>query len=357
MCDQKQNAEEKLRERREKRDRLERPLSAFSALKILLVGQRQSALISEPAAVAPQGHACRGGVRDGATSRRDLNQRYSQATAMTNDPGMVVGAWSSLHGFFTEKAMRAFRLSLLLPMLLLAACAAMPGSPDSALKAAIDHPGRSAADRERDARDQPQAVLQLAGFAPGMVIADIFGGGGYYSEILSRLVGPSGQVRLINNQPYHDYAKADAVPRFANDRLPNVSYEINPSENMKLGVASLDGALIIMSYHDLYVADDAGGWPAIDAAQFIDQIVTALKPGGVLLIVDHSAETGTGKSAAQTLHRIDEAFAIADLKAHGLDFTGSIPALRNPEDKRTLGVMNPAIRGKTDRFVHVYRKP
>ena len=279
------------------------------------------------------------------------------AAAMTNDPGTVIDAWSSLHGFFTEMSMRAFRLSLLLPMLLLAACAAMPDSPDSALQAAIDHPDRSAADRERDTRDQPQAVLKLAGFGPGMTIADIFGGGGYYSEILSRLVGPNGRVRLINNQPYHDYAKADAVPRFANDRLPNVSYEINPSENMKLGVASLDGALIIMSYHDLYVADEAGGWPAIEPGQFIDQIVTALKPGGVLLIVDHSAAAGTGKTAAQTLHRIDEAFAIADFKAHGLEFAGSIPALRNADDSRTLGVMNPAIRGQTDRFVHIYRKP
>jgi len=253
--------------------------------------------------------------------------------------------------------MRAFRLSLTLPMLLLAACAAMPGSPDSALQAAIDHPDRSAADRQRDARDQPQAVLKLAGFGPGMTIADIFGGGGYYSEILSRLVGPGGQVRLVNNQPYHEYAKADAVPRFAKDRLPNVSYEINPSEHMKLGRGTLDGALIIMSYHDLYVADETGGWPAIEPSQFIDQIVTALKPGGVLLIVDHSAQAGTGNSAAQSLHRIDESFAIADFKAHGLEFAGSIPALRNAQDSRTLGVMNAAIRGKTDRFVHAYRKP
>ena len=61
--------------------------------------------------------------------------------------------------------------------------------------------------------------------------------------------------------------------------------------------------------------------------------------------------------AAQTLHRIEEAFAIADFKAHGLEFAGSIPALRNADDNRTLGVMNPAIRGQTDRFVHIYRKP
>lgn len=253
--------------------------------------------------------------------------------------------------------MRAFRLFLMLPMLLLAACASMSGSPDAALQASIDHPDRSVADRERDPRDQPQVILQFAGFKPGMVIADIFGGGGYYSEILSRLVGPNGRVRLINNQPYHDYAKADAIPRFADQRLPNVSYEINPSDDMKLGRSSLDGALIIMSYHDLYVADDAGGWPAIASGQFIDQIVTALKPGGVLLIVDHSAQAGTGSTAAQTLHRIDEAFAIADFKAHGLEFAGSIPNLRNADDPRTLGVMNPDIRGKTDRFVHLYRKP
>lgn len=254
--------------------------------------------------------------------------------------------------------MRSLPLLLSSVILVIAGCASSGGKTSAdAIAAAIANPVRSDADRERDLRDKPQQVLALAGFKPGMKIADIFGGGGYYSEILSGVVGPKGRILLINNQAYDGYAKKGLTARFAGNRLSNVDYEIAPPDAMKLGSATLDGALIVMSYHDLYVADPGDGWPAIDASQFIDQIAKALKPGGVLLIVDHQARADSGKSDAQNLHRIEDAFAIADFKAHGLEFSGSIPDLRNAADDHSLNVFNAAIKGKTDRFVHVYRKP
>ena len=250
-------------------------------------------------------------------------------------------------------------LTVLLTGALLAGggCASMRASSDSAVTTALANAARLAEDRERDVRDHPAEVLGLADFRRGMTVADIFGGGGYYSEIIANIVGPSGQVRLINNTAYDNYSKKGLVTRLADNRLPNVRYEILPPEAMKLGTASLDGALIVMSYHDLYVSDPGDGWPAIDAGQFIDQIVTALKPGGVLLIVDHQARPGTGKDDTQKLHRIEESFAIGDFKAHGLQFVGSIPVLRNAEDDHSKIVFDATIRGKTDRFVHLYRKP
>jgi len=253
--------------------------------------------------------------------------------------------------------MRIFPLLLSSLLLSLAGCASSEISSGSNIAEAIANPARSDADRERDARERPQEVLTLAGFRRGMTVADIFGGGGYYSEILSQVVGPRGKVRLINNAPYDDYAKKGLQLRLANARLPNVHYEISPPEAMKLGNKTLDGALIVMSYHDLYVVDPNDGWPAINASQFIDQIVTALKPGAKLLIVDHVAREGSGKSDSQALHRIEEQFAIEDFKSHGLEFVGSIPDLKNTADDHSLNVFNAAIKGKTDRFVHVYRKP
>lgn len=123
-----------------------------------------------------------------------------------------------------------------------------------------------------------------------------------------------------------------------------------------LGEGMLDGALIVMSCHDLYVNDPADNWPGIDAGQFIDQIVASPKPSAALLIVDHQARAGTGKEDVRKLHRIEDSFAIADFKAHGLQFPGSIPVLRNSADDHTLNVFDKGIRGKTDRFMHLYRK-
>lgn len=235
------------------------------------------------------------------------------------------------------------------------AASSAPGVEDTARLLA--QPTRNAEDRERDARDRPAEVLAHAGFGPDDTVADIFGGGGYYSELLASIVGADGHVLLVNNAPYDAYAKKGLGPRLADNRLPNVRYTIVPNEALGLGENTLDGALIVMSYHDLYHADPKGGWPAIDAGRFIDQIVVALKPGGRLLIVDHAAREGSGKTDAQTLHRIDEAFAIADFTAHGLVFDGRLDLLRNPDDPRTQNVFDPAIRGRTDRFVHRYRKP
>lgn len=171
------------------------------------------------------------------------------------------------------------------------------------------------------------------------------------------MVGDSGKVLLVNNPPYDAFAKDALSARLADGRLANVDYLLVPNDSMGIGNNRLDGALIITSYHDLFYADPENGWPDVGHDQFIDQIVTALKPGGRFLITDHAAQDGSGSSAAQTLHRIDEKFAIRGLESRGLEFVGSIPDLRNPDDDRELSVFDPSIRGKTDRFVHVYRKP
>lgn len=248
-------------------------------------------------------------------------------------------------------------VALALVFCVLTGCAHIGGADSEVIARQLVAPSRSADDRARDARDRPEEVLGLAGFRRGDTIADIFGGGGYYSEVLSGIVGPDGQVLLVNNAPYDAYAKKGLEPRLAGGRLANVRYSIAPNEALGLGASALDGALIVMSYHDLYYVDPDNGWPAIDAGQFIDQIVAALKPGGRLLIIDHAAREGTGKADAQTLHRIEEAFAVRDFKAHGLQFIGSIETLRNRHDDRSVNVFDAAIKGKTDRFVHLYRKP
>ena len=123
-----------------------------------------------------------------------------------------------------------------------------------------------------------------------------------------------------------------------------------------MGSGEYDLILIFMGYHDLYWVDEKEGWPKIDADNFLKQLNAALKPGGKLLIVDHVAKEGTGSSAAQDLHRIDEAFTKKDFTSHGFQFEKACTGYRNTTDDHTKMVFDAAIRGKTDRFAHLYRK-
>ena len=236
------------------------------------------------------------------------------------------------------------------------AFAAAAAAPASIYRDAVAAKGRSDADRARDQRDHPEEILAFAGFKPGMNVADLFGGSGYNAELLSHVVGPKGEVLIVNNAGYAKYGAKELDPRLADNRLPNVKHHVAEPDDLKLGKNTLDGALIVMSYHDLYWVDEKQGWSKIDAGKFLDQVADALKPGAVLVVVDHSAKEGTGSAPAQTLHRIDEAFAKSDITAHGFVFDGSLDILRNPDDDRNKVVFDPTIRGKTDRFVHRYRK-
>jgi predicted methyltransferase len=227
---------------------------------------------------------------------------------------------------------------------------------DPQIEAAVANTSRSDKDRARDAREKPAELMAFAGVKPGMVIADIFGGGGYYSELFAYAVGPAGKVLLINNPPYRSFAGEDFKARFANGRLPGVEQRLVEMGYMRLPENSIDLAVIVLSYHDLYYIDEPGGWPAIDVDRFFNQLLKALKRGGRFLIVDHAAAAGTGSTPAQDLHRIDEKFAIKDITSRGFVLEKTWDGLRNSGDDLQKLVFDPTVRGKTDRFVHLYRK-
>ncbi len=221
---------------------------------------------------------------------------------------------------------------------------------------AVAAPERSAKDRERDATDKPAELLAFAGVKPGMKVADFLGGGGYWSELLFRSVGPSGSVTLVNNPGYYFFSRDGLKERFAEGRLKDIKQRVVETGNLDLGSGQFDLIVIFMGYHDLYWVDESNGWPKIDAGLVLDQLNRALKPGGKLLIVDHAAQEGTGSSAASDLHRIEEAFARKDITSHGFLVEKTWPGYRNSTDDHSKDVFDASIRGKTDRFTHLYRK-
>ena len=126
------------------------------------------------------------------------------------------------------------RFTLLLAGLLLAAPLQAAEIPDNIAKA-VAAPERSAKDRERDARDKPAELLAFAGVKPGMKVADVFGGGGYWTELLSRAVGPTGSATLVNNEGYANFAKDDIKVRFADGRLKEVKQMVGKTSALGLG--------------------------------------------------------------------------------------------------------------------------
>ena len=252
-------------------------------------------------------------------------------------------------------------LSLRLPLavlvaaaLTLAALAPAPAWADR-YSDAIGHEGRPAGDLQRDPIDHPAEVLRLAGIRPPMVVADFLAADGYYSELLSYLVGAKGHVYLLNNTAYDKWSENQWQGRI--ERLPNVVHETVPVEHLGLPPGSLDAILLIKVYHDLYWHPDQGPWPKdIDPDAVLTEIARVVKPGGILLLVDHSAKPGTGSADAGTLHRIDEQYARRDFEKHGFELIRTSDVLRRPDDPRDLITYKGEMVGKTDRFVMVFRK-
>ena len=240
---------------------------------------------------------------------------------------------------------------------ILAACApagepgASAASADYA--AALNDPQRPAAERERDAARKPDQVLAFAQIAPGEKVGDYIIGGGYWTRILSNLVGPGGKVYAFQPDEFIGFR-----PAYATEQDAAVAGRANVVA-VRGPVAAppfpekLDTIITVQNFHDLYL----GAMPAGTAQRAIAALYAALKPGGTLLVVDHSAAAGTGTTVANTLHRMDRQAAIDALNAAGFVLDGQSDIYARPADPRTANVFDPAIRGQSDQFTLRFRKP
>jgi predicted methyltransferase len=226
---------------------------------------------------------------------------------------------------------------------------------DGYISAALDDPSRPAADKARDADRKAGEIVALTGIKPGENVADVFPGGGYYTRIFAKVVGPKGHVYGVvpGDLTERGFHPSDMVKKLAAEPgYENVSAAVDPLTTWAPS-PKLDLIFISQFYHDMH--NPGFGGPDIAAED--RGMFNALKPGGILFIIDHSAPAGSGTSDTATTHRIDEAAAKSELKAAGFRLVAESDVLRNPNDPRTKLVFDPSIRGHTDQFVLKYQRP
>ena len=220
-------------------------------------------------------------------------------------------------------------------------------SPDFA--AVVASPDRSEADRQTDQRRQPARMLAFTGVENGMKVLDMGAGAGYSTELLARSVGAQGVVYAQESAAVMERVKDKFDIRAEKPAMKNVVHLIrNYDDPLPPEVSSLDLITFFFAYHDVT-------YMPVDRAQMNKKMFAALKPGGFLVIADHSARAGEGTSVAKTLHRIEESTLRQEIEAAGFKLAAEADFLRHPEDPREAVVFRPQV--PVDEFVLKYQKP
>ena len=221
----------------------------------------------------------------------------------------------------------------------------------------LNAPGRPDALVALDAGRKPAEVLAQSLIKPGARVMDVMAGQGYYTELLARHVGPKGRVIAIEPVNYMEDSKTAEAWAALQKRNRNVELVVGAPGEAAMP-DKLDAAFYHLTYHDLYWQSEKFKYPRTDVDDYNARLFQALKPGGVVLIIDHYGVPGMDSRAqADKTHRIDAAVVMADMARAGFRFAGSVPILEMAGDDPAKLVFDPSLRGKTNRFYYRFVKP
>ena len=217
-------------------------------------------------------------------------------------------------------------------------------------------PSRSEDNVKLDESRKPAEVLKFLGLQKGAQAIDLFGGNRYWAEIMAPAVGPKGHVTVWEPTQFYDKEGAEKFAAFQ-AKTPNTHLIVSPFEALSLEPNSYDFMMINLNYHDVYWESAKYGIKRMEPDSFLKTVYAAMKPGGIVGVIDHVANPGDTRETVEKYHRIDPATVKTDFERAGFKLEAESDLLRNPADDHSLLVFNPQIRGKTDRFIYKFRKP
>lgn len=219
--------------------------------------------------------------------------------------------------------------------------------------AAVASKGRSAADRALDADRMPIAVLEFANVQQGQVVADFMAGDGYYTALLADLAGPKGLVYAVNPRSFH---RAEVWAERLREGT-NIRAQVTDARAMLLAPKSVDVIFAHLVFHDLYFESERYDFPRLDVEFMLANWFAALKPGGTVIIIDHTGLPGDTREIVDKVHRIDPQTVIRDMADAGFRLVEQSDVLHRSNDDLSKSVFDEAVRGKTDRFMMKFQRP
>jgi predicted methyltransferase len=254
-----------------------------------------------------------------------------------------------IEGYFMKVMLCATALAI--DVVLSSMSMAGPTDVPPAVSRAVADPSRAKAQVDTDVDRKPAETLAFAGVKPGMAIGEMFPGGGYFTQLLSGVVGPTGHVYGIENPGWKGAVKADQ-DLIAEKKLANVSVVGLPFGTVSFA-KPLDLVWVTQNYHDLKIAKYGNA----DTAVFNRAVFAALKPGGTYFILDHEAPQGTDLAAIEKLHRIEKAQVVKEVTAAGFVLVAESQILHRPDDDHTLPIFDKRVQGHTDQYALKFQKP
>jgi predicted methyltransferase len=229
--------------------------------------------------------------------------------------------------------------------------AAAPPKSSSIIVRAVADPGRPADSRAADPLRLPARTLAFSGVRPGMVVGEFYPGGGYFTRMLSDIVGPSGHVYAIENAGWKGAVEADRA-LLAEGRWKNVSIAYEPFGTVAF-TKPLDLAWVTQNYHDLKIAE----YGKVDTLAFDRSVYKALKPGGTFFILDHQGPASLTDDQIGKMHRINRDVVVREVTSVGFKLADEGNFLRRSSDDHTLPIFDKAVQGHTDQYALKFVKP